>query len=137
MSDVLKRKLGAMQTPKPPVGASVEGVLRKTMPRDADAVLSLDVAVTSFSTGSLEKTDLLATLQATDLLITEVRLSEGRLKDSYRFEHRGSVLTVYDLSLKAGDRITLFFDYYILPDIDHQKRLLLESEDLLVLLPED
>ena len=75
-------------------------------------------------------------LQATDLLITEVRLSEGRLKDSYPFEHKGNVLTVYDLSLDAGDQITLFFDYYILPDIDNQKRLLLESEDLLVLNPE-
>ena len=75
-------------------------------------------------------------LQASDLLVTDVRLSEGRLKESYRFEHKGNVLTIYDLSLKAGERITLFFDYYILPDIDQDNRLFLESEDLLVLNPE-
>lgn len=75
-------------------------------------------------------------LQASDLLITDVRLSEGRLKESYRFEHKGDLLTVYDLSLKPGERITLFFDYYILPDIDQNNRLLLESEDLLVFNPE-
>lgn len=75
-------------------------------------------------------------LQATNLLISEIRLSEGRLKDTYRFDHKGDVLTIYGLDLKSGERVTLFFDYYILPDIDQQKRMLLESENLLVLNPE-
>lgn len=67
MSDVLKRKLGARQAPRPPAGASVEGILRKIMPRDADAVLSLDIAVTSFSTGMEEKAELLGALGSSDL----------------------------------------------------------------------
>ncbi len=75
-------------------------------------------------------------LQASDLLITDVRLSEGRLKESYRFEHKGNLITIYDLSLKAGQRITLYFDYYILPDINSDNRVLLESEGLLVFNPE-
>lgn len=68
MSDVLKRKLAARQAPRPATGASVEGILRKTMPRDADAVLSLDVAVMTFSMGMQEKADLLGAMRSTDLV---------------------------------------------------------------------
>ena len=75
-------------------------------------------------------------LRASNLLVSEVRLSEGRLKESFRFDHKGDVLTIHGLDLKAGESVTLYFDYYILPDIDKQKRLSLESEDLLVLNPE-
>lgn len=82
-----------------------------------------------------KKTDHIS-LQASNLLITEIRLSEGRLKESFRFTHKGNVLTIFGLSLNQGDRVTLFFDYYILPDIDQQQRLSLESENLLVLNPD-
>lgn len=75
-------------------------------------------------------------LQASNLLITEVRLSEGRLKESFKFEHKGNILTVFGVKLDAGEEVTLFFDYYILPDIDQLKRLSLESENLLVLNPD-
>ncbi len=99
--------------------------------RYADAIKAtarLDIKVS-------QKTDNIS-LQASNLLVTQVRLSEGRLKDSFRFIHKGKILTVHGLSLKAGEEITLFFDYYILPDIDKQKRLSLESENLLVLNPD-
>ncbi|MEM6387353.1 MAG: FliM/FliN family flagellar motor switch protein [Pseudomonadota bacterium] len=59
MSDVLRRKLGVRSADRAPKGVSVAAVLRKTMPRDADAVLSLDLNVLDVAGGSREKEDVL------------------------------------------------------------------------------
>lgn len=59
MSDVLRRKLGASRPPKKPSAVSVEALLRKTMPRDADAVLSLDLLVKEFTALSFDKAELI------------------------------------------------------------------------------
>ncbi len=58
MTDVLRRKLGATRAPKKAAGITLEALLRKTMPRDADAVLSLDVAVQSFAVSMMDNTSL-------------------------------------------------------------------------------
>ena len=92
------------------------------------------------ATARLEVSVLKATdelnFRATNLLISEVRLSEGRLKERYRFTHDNDVLIIHDLNLEAGERVELFFDYHILPDIDREKRMSLEAENLLVFNPE-
>lgn len=68
MSDVLRRKLGTMRARKKPSGVSVEGVLRKVMPRDADVVLSLDLSLLSLVAGAQEKSELLETVTENHLV---------------------------------------------------------------------
>lgn len=68
MNDVLKRKLGVSQVSRQPGGVSVEAVLRKTMPRDADAVLSMDLSVLSFASALRDRSQVLAELPDNALL---------------------------------------------------------------------
>ena len=68
MSDVLRRKLGATRAPKKTGSVSVESLLRKTMPRDADAALSMELNVLAFTTTSLDKAELVAGLAENDLI---------------------------------------------------------------------
>ncbi len=76
MSDVLRRKLGANRAPKKTSGVSVESILRKTMPRNADAVLSMDLRLLAVSTSSVEKEELLEAVVPSDLLFL-VENSDG------------------------------------------------------------
>ncbi len=71
MSDgvtVLRRKLAPSRPSSVPGGSSVEAMLRKTMPRDADDLLSLDLAVISVQQGKRDKAGLLDDIQPTDLI---------------------------------------------------------------------
>ena len=67
MSDVLRRKLGASRPLEKPGAVSVEALLRKTMPRDADAVLSLDLSVTSFGALARDRGEVMEGIADTDL----------------------------------------------------------------------
>lgn len=67
MSDVLRRKLGASRPPKKPGAVSVEALLRKTMPRDADAVLSLDLSVTGLASLAQDRVQVMEAISDTDL----------------------------------------------------------------------
>jgi flagellar motor switch protein FliM len=67
MSEVLRRKLGANRPSKKPGAVSVEALLRKTMPRDADAVLSLDLSVTGLATLGQDRAEVMAGITDTDL----------------------------------------------------------------------
>lgn len=68
MTDVLKRKLGASRAPKKSSGITLEALLRKTMPRDADAVLGLDTSVAEFTAVMLEKQGLRENIGPHDLV---------------------------------------------------------------------
>ena len=71
MSDsatVLRRKLSPSRPSSVPGGSSVETLLRKTMPRDADDLLKLDLTVTSVIQGQQDKAALLAAIETTDLI---------------------------------------------------------------------
>ncbi|MCG6885527.1 MAG: hypothetical protein LJE62_17400, partial [Silicimonas sp.] len=76
MTEVLRQKLAATRAPKRPAGVSVEALLRKTMPRDADAAVSLDISVTGFQSASEDKPTLLESLAPTDLVYL-VQSAEG------------------------------------------------------------
>lgn len=67
MSDVLRRKLGTRRAPRAANSVSVEAVLRKVMPRDADTVLSLDLAVTGVTTVWSDRDTLLEAMGACHL----------------------------------------------------------------------
>ena len=90
MSDVLKRKLGASRAPKKSSGITLEAILRKTMPRDADAVLGLDTSVTAFTAVTVEKRSLRESIGPHDLV--------------YLLETAGGErgLAILDLSLTAA-----------------------------------
>ena len=89
MTDVLRRKLGASAAPKK-TGVTLEALLRKTMPRDADAVLSLETAVSDFAVTMMENENLRESIGPYDL----VYLLEN--KDGARG------LAILDLSLTAA-----------------------------------
>lgn len=63
MSDVLRRKLAARRSPQAKNGISVEAVLRKTMPRDADSLLSLDLSVSEVTIGVCARDAVLAVIE--------------------------------------------------------------------------
>lgn len=68
MNDVLKRKMSATKTPKKAAAVTLDSLMRKTMPRDADAVLSLDLLVNSFTIFALENAELREGIGPNDLI---------------------------------------------------------------------
>lgn len=65
---VLRRKLAPSRAPGARGAGAIETMLRKTMPRDADQVLSLDVLVAGVTMAVCDKTALLARLAPGDLI---------------------------------------------------------------------
>ncbi|MEO0916122.1 MAG: hypothetical protein AAFY31_03945, partial [Pseudomonadota bacterium] len=68
MSEVLRRKLGARRASDRSNAVSVETVLRKTMPRDADRILTLEAVVTQVTGGTMFKEQLLEAIGPQDLV---------------------------------------------------------------------
>lgn len=64
---VLRRKLAPPRSPKLPGQARLEDMLRKTMPRDADELLGLQMAVGTVMPGSAMKQAVVAKLNPSDL----------------------------------------------------------------------
>ncbi|AZQ67429.1 flagellar motor switch protein FliM [Silicimonas algicola] len=67
MTSVLRRKLAPSRPAAVPGGASVEALLRKLMPRDADRELRLDLMVGAVTLGTVPKTAVTDRLTALDL----------------------------------------------------------------------
>lgn len=65
---LIRRKLLPARSANAPGGGSVAALLRKTMPRDADELLGLDLSVGSVALGEAEKTALIAGISPHDLV---------------------------------------------------------------------
>ena len=64
----IRKKISPARASVVPGGSSLEALLRKTMPRDADEILSMDLLVSGVTLASAGKDEVLASLGAFDLV---------------------------------------------------------------------